>query len=382
MKMFTRHVTKKISAYIHGELDVEESRRVAGHLRECDRCRREHDEIKLGAHLAGSLTKLSAPAEMWGEIEALLDAQTRKTARHERDRRFALTMDWRYVAAASAVVILIAVVSIILLRRTDKNSEEVAGRPATDAPAQCEAWEVESLVGKIKIDDSIVSGLGCFRVGELLETDNGSRAKIKVAEIGHVELEPNSRVRLIETSDAEHRLALDRGTMHATIHAPPRLFFVNTPSAEAIDLGCAYTLEVDDDGRGFLHVTSGWVALVRDGRESFVPVGAMCETRPGVGPGTPFFDDASDEFRQALARFDFESGGRDALKVVLRLARDRDTFTLWQLLQRVDEPTRQKVLDRMIALVGLPEGITREGTMRLDPNMLELWKEEMDTVWF
>ena len=36
--------------------------------------------------------------------------------------------------------------------------------------------------------------------------------------------------------------------MSARIWAPPRLFYVNTPSAVAEDLGCAYTLEVDDLG--------------------------------------------------------------------------------------------------------------------------------------
>ena len=73
------------------------------------------------------------------------------------------------------------------------------------------------------------------------------------------------------------------------IWAPPRLFFVDTPAGVAADLGCAYTLEVDDHGDGLLHVTSGWVALQLKDRESMVPAGASCATRPGVGPGTPFF---------------------------------------------------------------------------------------------
>jgi hypothetical protein len=219
-------------------------------------------------------------------------------------------------------------------------------------------------------------------VGGLLETDNETRAVLDVGAIGTVEMEPNSRVRLIEAHLTEHRLALDRGKISAKVSAPPRLFFVDTPSAEAIDLGCAYTLEVDNAGRSFLHVTNGWVALVGNGRESFVPIGAMCETRPGVGPGTPFFDDATDEFRAALERFDFDSGGREALKAVMNESRDRDTFTLWQLLSRVDETDRAEILERMIDLVGLPKGITREATMRLDPDTLERWKDEMDTVWF
>ena len=110
----------------------------------------------------------------------------------------------------------------------------------------------------------------------------------------------------------------------------------------------------------------------------------MCLLRAGVGPGTPYFDDASDTFRLALEEFDFEGGGEQSLAIVLGESRPRDTLTLWHLLPRVDEAGRKKVLDRMIALVGLPEGVTRAGLMRLDPAMvdLELWKDYLDIVWF
>jgi hypothetical protein len=170
--------------------------------------------------------------------------------------------------------------------------------------------------------------------------------------------------------------------MHAKISAPPRLFFVDTPSAEAIDLGCEYTLEVDDLGRSFLHVTSGWVELVGHGREAYVPIGAMCQTRPGTGPGTPYFADATSDFTEALEKFDFESVGEEAFNTVLSDSRPRDTFTLWHLLSRVEGEQRSRVLERMIKLVGLPKGVTRKGVMRLNQEMLDTWKDELDTVWF
>jgi hypothetical protein len=160
------------------------------------------------------------------------------------------------------------------------------------------------------------------------------------------------------------------------------LFFVNTPSAEAIDMGCAYTLKVDDAGHGLLHVTLGEVALVREGKEVYVPRYGMCRTRTGIGPGTPYFEDAPETLVSALERFDFYHGGDEALAEVLKDSRPRDTFTLWHLLSQVEGDQRARVMERMIELVGLPKGVTREGTMRLDPTTLETWKDEMDTVWF
>ena len=76
-------------------------------------------------------------------------------------------------------------------------------------------------------------------VGQWLETDGTSRAQIEVTTIGDVEIDPNSRVRLLQTNSSEHRLELERGRLSAHISAPPKLFFVNTPSGVAEDLGCA-----------------------------------------------------------------------------------------------------------------------------------------------
>ena len=106
----------------------------------------------------------------------------------------------------------------------------------------------------------------------------------------------------------------------------------------AIDLGCEYTLQVDDAGAGLIRVTSGWVEFESDGRESFVPEGAMCATRPGVGPGTPRYEDAPSGYGEALTILDFERPDDPrraaALDLVLSTARRRDALTLWHLLAR------------------------------------------------
>ncbi len=360
--MFNKHVIKTLSAYCHGELPAEEARRVGEHLLVCERCRREYDDIKLGVQLAEQLPLVEAPSALWSEINAVLDARSRKAAVQPRPARSWFGFPAFAFAATGALVLIVAAGTAVWLLNY---------RPGV-------TWNV----ARYGVGSDQVAATIRLAAGELLETDGESRALLNVGQIGTVELGPNSRVRLIETDVTEHRLALDRGKITAKIWAPPRLFFVDTPSGEAIDLGCAYTLEVDAAGRSFLHVTSGWVALVGGGRESYVPIGAMCEMRPGIGPGTPYFADATDALRGALGKFDFENGGEDALKVVLAESTDRDTFTLWHLLSRVDESQRAEVLEAMIGLVGLPAGVTREAVMQLDPKTLELWKEELDTVWF
>ena len=188
-------------------------------------------------------------------------------------------------------------------------------------------------------------------------------------------IEPRSRVRIAAAGGEEHRIELARGKIEAFIWAPPRQFFVDTPSARAVDLGCSYTLEVDDRGEGRLRVTMGWVAFEWRGRESFVPAGASCVTRPAHGPGTPWFDDASPALIDALARLD--QGEAAALGAVLAEARARDGLTLWHLLSRTQDAARGAIFDRLAALVPPPPNVTREGVYRGDPAMLDAWWERL-----
>jgi hypothetical protein len=226
-------------------------------------------------------------------------------------------------------------------------------------------------------------------IGNALETDSHSRATLRVEEIGQVELEPDTRVRLLKSTAGQKRLALDRGTIQATIWALPGEFVVDTPSAVAVDLGCAYTLYVDDSGKGLLRTTLGWVGFKLEHRESFIPAGAACATRPRVGPGTPYFEDASLRFRTALSQFDFEAGSPEqrsaALTTVLTEVRKRDALSLWHLLARANGPERRLVYDRMTALVPPPSGVTRDGVLSLDRSMLDLWWNQLglgDVSWW
>src|SRR5262249_32085998 len=225
-----------------------------------------------------------------------------------------------------------------------------------------------------------------FYVGKWLETDQSSRAIIYPGTIGEVKVEPGSRVSVTGAAENEYRLSLEHGEVKAKIKAPPRLFFVDTPSAEAIDLGCEYTLDVDGSGNGFLHVTSGLVELVLKGRyKSTIPVGAACLTRRGIGPGTPFFEDASPALKDALERFDFGAAGQNSpspLDTVLGEAHKRDSLTLWHLLYRTASDDRSRVYDRLAELVPPPDGATKEVIMRLDQSMLDEWWLHVVLSWY
>jgi len=242
------------------------------------------------------------------------------------------------------------------------------------------AWDVTNLQGAPQIGTTTIAANqapGKLHVGQTLVTNGDSRASLSQADLGEIRIDPNSRVRLVQTDPNRKRIQLEVGTIHAAIWAPPGTFVVDTPSAVAIDLGCAYTLQVAPDGSGTLRTTLGWVGFHLNGRDSFIPAGAMCSTRPELGPGIPYFEDSTLAFREAIAQFDSSSQDSPArsaaLNTILSEARAQDALSLWHLLSRTIGPERAQVYIRFAALVPPPKGVTRGGILNLDQSMLDLW---------
>jgi ferric-dicitrate binding protein FerR (iron transport regulator) len=112
--------------------------------------------------------------------------------------------------------------------------------------------------------------------------DSGERRlHLAVGDIGTVDLAPRTRARFVTDAPTLHKIELVRGTLVATIVAPPRRFVVQTPRAVVTDLGCAFELTVDESGHGHLKVTAGKVALA-DGAAGEVVVAAGGESELGA----------------------------------------------------------------------------------------------------
>lgn len=272
------------------------------------------------------------------------------------------------IIATTAAALLAVSVTVFLIQKKQP------------VPLVAAGWDVSRLAGAPRIGQEVVRSNGATRrlgVGQVLETDGQSRASLQSEGIGQIEMEPGTRLRVLAMGSGFKRIALDHGTIHAFIWSPPGQFVVDTPSARTVDLGCAYTLQMDDFGGGLVRTSLGWVGFKLNGHESFIPAGAACPTRPTIGPGTPYFEDASADLRAALSRFDFEDNTPQKraqdLTIILVRSRPRDALTLWHLLTRVDENQRLRVYDRLTKLAPPPAMVTREGILRLDQPMLDLW---------
>jgi len=363
------HIEPLLEDYLDGALSREERQVVERHLHGCATCRASFDALRLlQAETTALPRRVAPPHDLWPTIEARLTERARevdapglpigRNGQADRPPR-------RSAMRRRPARWLVAVLAVLLVSLGAWWGTRVLFAPS---------WEIAVLEGVPRVGAGLLEDTGRLRRGEWVETDATSSARLEVGMIGNVEVGPNTRLQLLQARPSEHRLALTSGTIHAQIWAPPRLFFVETPSALAIDLGCEYTLSVDSTGAGLLHVTSGYVALEQGERATIVPAGARAVTRPGYGPGTPFDESATPALQRALTAFDFEGGGTEALDLVLAEAHPDDAITLWDLLYRVPAAQQVRVYERLAALVPAPSGVTREGMLREDAAMVHAWR--------
>jgi hypothetical protein len=241
--------------------------------------------------------------------------------------------------------------------------------------------KVLKLAGEPHVDGRPLTSTSAVIAGGLVETGSTSQAEVRIGLIGHVTIFPDSRLRILEVRRGRYRMALDHGKILARTLAPPFTFVVDTPGPTAYDLGCSFTLESDARGTGQLQVLTGWVQLEIDDRQVLIPSGAVCPLRPGGALGTPCFEDASDAFRRALARLDFEQedpASRAAtLSALLASARPRDVYSLMEMLRISSGEERRRIVDRATELVAPPPGVTRAGLLRGDSAMMYAWRNQL-----
>lgn len=218
---------------------------------------------------------------------------------------------------------------------------------------------------------------GVLPVGAGLDT-GAHEASLKIATIGTAELGPHTRVRLEETSEHHHRLALDEGKLHATVNAPPRLFEVSTKHTNVVDLGCEYTIEVDATGAGSIVVQHGKVELATpNGMLVVAPMGTHARILAGNQPGVPL---TGKNAALAKAIDAYEQRAPNALAAVLAAAETPDAITLIGLAA-IDVPHRAEILRRLAALSPPPGDVTVEAAVA-GGAPFDDWREDVVSSYF
>lgn len=246
---------------------------------------------------------------------------------------------WPVITALAAGLVLVTAASLFYWRL-----QWPAGRP----------WRMAVATERGARTDTLA-------VGQSLKLDANSTASVDIARLGTMSVRPGTDISLRTTASRRHQLRLERGAVHIRVWAPPQRVFVATPAGNVIDLGCIFTLAVDDSGAASLAVETGWVQMENVHGETLVPAGASSVMTADHSPLVPLYDDAPPEFQRAVRALETRAAD-DAVSVELatirRDARVRDVLTLLILAVRERGTVRASLLEHAAALFPPPRTLS------------------------
>lgn len=350
-------VQEYFDEFYNNELNSETKDLVQQHLNDCKECTSEYLAFLKLKEQASSLKKeVMPPKQIFEKIEKEISQKnkmqndvkittlsnniltinfTDDKKETESKKSSFLTKNWYWFASA-AVVLLIA--SIVLLNYKARNFVSVE---------EMSNWKLINLRG-----EAFINGVksNTVNVGDWIQTDSASSVVLKIANVGDISIEPNSKVRFVQSDGQMSRIEVLYGTVNTTTSQADK-FVLHSNNMKVQDKGGSYSFKVDEKGNGVIFVNNG-IANVESGNKSAVVTdGKFCLYKPEYGVGIPFRKDASKEFQNALFSYDFSNGGMQSVYYAVANAAPEDYTSLMNLIPRVDERTKYLVLNKLGKLV-------------------------------
>ena len=235
-------------------------------------------------------------------------------------------------------------------------------------------WEVISLSGQPKVDNSVMDKGDGFESESKIETDAGSSVTVAIPEMGRLLIDNSS---IVSRTKNSNEVEVEKGQIRKFEGDAYDVLTVLTPLAKFTELykGGAFRLHVDENGSCKLIVESGWVIVNIKEFDSYVPKNFGCLISRGKY-AIPYPSDSSPQLISLLENF---SGINDpSVGTILSLMTKKESLSLWHIIQLISTENRSIAFDRLNKLIPAPAGVTKEGILALNKNMLLDWRQEIE----
>lgn len=376
-----------IDDYLDGMISVKDQEKMEEHIANCKYCKQYLDEsIKLTKNISalssGSINLSSQKKnELWKKVESKSDFEkfNNRNANIPKKKieedNFLVNFIYKYKYYVSGLAALIVIGVVIFGVKNMQTGNDRLSQQNTFGLASY--WKVSNLEGNSKIGDIAMTGNDSIKEGQFIQTDAISRAELMVANLGKVIIEPNSRIVFVKNSEGNNRIMVDYGTIQTTMNPNSKSFFVEMPSAVATDNGGTYSITVDSTGDGLVYVKSGKVEMKSQNRDAVIPAGSLVLTKKNYGVGTPFNENSSPKFKNALLKYDFGICNDACVTTLLNNATISDAVTLANLIPNIQGVDKEKVYTKLASYVPPPKQVHGDSIFFMDEEKLNEWIDKI-----
>ena len=280
-----------------------------------------------------------------------------KETKEEKPERKKLKINKKFIWGGLTVLVLI--VAVYFLTTSTK------------------VWQVSSKSGTPSINNKALTQNEQFSRGDIVSTDASSTALIEIPDIGDIEIFSGTSFKRLE---GNYSAKLVNGKVNVNNENATERFSIEIPPAMIEDFYMAnkYSVIVDERGNTIIEVTSGWLRIFSETIKSIVPQGYTLKVIKDAGISLPFRTGSNPEYSKLSEDFLFGGKKDMTLDLLLTASSNTEAITLWNLLKRVEGVQREATYNRLHKLVPHPDAVKKKGILNLNPEMLQIWLEEIE----
>lgn len=235
-------------------------------------------------------------------------------------------------------------------------------------------WEVISITGQPRLDNSPMKSSDGFASESIIETNEFSSVTLMMPELGKLLVDNSTTVSRTKNSN---EIKLDNGQIKKFEENASDILTVITPLAKITELykGSAFKLSATPGGSSRLIVESGWVVISINEFDTYVPKNFDCQITKGRY-AVPYPSDSSPQLISLLQNF---SGINDpSVGTILTQMTKKESLSIWHIIQLISTENRSIAFDRLNEFIPVPSSVTKEGILALNKDMLLDWRQEIE----
>lgn len=237
-------------------------------------------------------------------------------------------------------------------------------------------WKVRGVNGTYLVN-GIEDYTGFWNKGEVITTKEKVSAIVNVPNTGKLEIKPNSTVILEQAKDGSNRINIKNGSVRISNSSIMPDLVISINEFTVYNRGGKINIDLLNR-KGKVFVEYGFAEVSFMGQNHFIGEGYICELNSKNSVGIPYRSDVDDSLKSFISQIEFQKESNINMQKIIEKARNKDMLTLLELILRVNHSQRGVLFQAIANHFPPPGGVTYDGIMRLDKQMLENWWFEIE----
>lgn len=239
-------------------------------------------------------------------------------------------------------------------------------------------WNLKQEYGTYQITPSS-SNKQTLDEQETLTTLDSSKVDVIVPNAGKLELRSFSSLQLIKGTDTDNIALLTSGRVDAYCKIDAPRLTIKTRPVDVIARGGDFSVMLDDVGNVNVRTQNGLALLSNEIEELLLIQDHNCKILSDGNIGIPYHVNSDTALVQLILEASFNKNIPVDLDKLLSLVTPLDGITLLYLIKEAKNPAdRLTIFLKLNEFYPVPSGVTQDGIINLNPDMFDLWRNEIE----